>query len=95
MKASIRAPADLMDIEASALVVMAAHASAPELLNGRQQTLHNQVDDQALLAALDDAHAKARPAKSLANGSGSGSALLPCSWIGPRAEGEIEREGGG
>lgn len=49
------AAADLMGIEASALVVMSAYARAQELLSSRQQTLLHQGDHQALLAALDKA----------------------------------------
>ena len=53
VKASIEAAADLMGIEASAFVVMAAYSRARELLQDRQQTLLNQSEHQALLAALD------------------------------------------
>ncbi len=54
VKASIEAAADLMGIEASAFVVMAAYTRAQELLSSKQQTLLNQTDHQALLAALDE-----------------------------------------
>jgi len=43
-----------MGIVTSAFVVMSAYARAQELLSGRQQTLLNQGDHQALLAALDE-----------------------------------------
>ena len=57
VKASIEAAADLMGIEASAFVVMAAYARAQELLSSNQQTLLNRADHQALLSALDEASA--------------------------------------
>jgi uncharacterized protein (DUF1778 family) len=57
VKASIEAAADLMGIEASAFVVMAAYARAQELLKSRQQTLLNQSDHQELLAALEEPYA--------------------------------------
>jgi len=57
VKASIEAAADLMGVEASAFVVMAAYARAQELLSSREQTLLHQADHQALLAALDEASA--------------------------------------
>lgn len=62
VKASIEAAADLMGIEASAFVVMAAYPRAQELLNSKQQTLLNQADHQALLVALDD---EARPTPAM------------------------------
>ncbi|MCP9809698.1 DUF1778 domain-containing protein [Cyanobium sp. HWJ4-Hawea] len=54
VKASIEAAADLMGVEASAFVVMAAYTRAQELLSSKQQTLLNQIDHQALLSALDE-----------------------------------------
>lgn len=59
VKASIEAAADLMGIEASAFVVMAAYGKAQELLHNRQQTLLNHRDHQALLAALEVSSATA------------------------------------
>ncbi|MBW0167215.1 MAG: DUF1778 domain-containing protein [Vulcanococcus sp.] len=56
VKASIEAAADLMGIEASAFVVMAAYARAQELLSSKQQTLLSRGDHQMLLAALDEHH---------------------------------------
>ena len=53
VKASIEMAADLMGLEASAFVVMAAYTRAQELLSSKQQTLLNQADHQALIAALD------------------------------------------
>jgi len=54
VKASIEEAADLMGIEASAFVVMAAYGRAQELLMSRKQTVLNQSDHQALLAALEE-----------------------------------------
>ncbi len=54
MKARIEAAADLMGIEASAFVVMAAYGRAQEMLCSKQQTLLHQAEHQALIAALDE-----------------------------------------
>ncbi len=64
VKASIEAAADLMGIEASAFVVMAAYAQAQELLQNRQQTLMREGDHQALIEALDQ---QAAPSAELLN----------------------------
>lgn len=61
VKASIEAAADLMGIEASAFVVMAAYARAQELLSSKQQTLLSCGEHQQLLAALDE-HQEPTPA---------------------------------
>jgi len=61
VKASIEAAADLMGIEASAFVVMAAYARAQELLSSKQQTLLSCSEHQQLLAALDE-HQEPSPA---------------------------------
>lgn len=47
-------PSVKASIEAAAFVVMAAYACAQELLKSRQQTVGNQSDHQALLAALEE-----------------------------------------
>lgn len=53
VKARIEAAADLLGIEASAFVVMAAYERAEALLASHTQTLLSQADHEALLAVLE------------------------------------------
>lgn len=53
VKARIEAAADLLGIEASAFVVMAAYERAEALLASHTQTLLSQAEHEALLAVLD------------------------------------------